>query len=274
MNILDRIVEYKRTQEVPRRMRELPLEAVQARAAAAPPTCDLVAALRSVKGVALIAEVKRASPSRGVLRSELDPVDVAAIYAANGAAAISVLTDEPFFQGSLTYLAQIRQRFAMPQEEENQPGPVPLLRKDFILHPYQIYETRAAGADALLLIAAILSDADLAELLALTHRLGMAALVEVHSAEELARVLPLAPRLIGANNRNLRDFSVNLQSCLSLRPMVPPDVCFVAESGIHTQADVARLAAANVDAMLVGEALMLAPDVGAKVRELANGHKG
>jgi indole-3-glycerol phosphate synthase len=274
MSILDQIVDYKRNHELPRRMRNLPLEAMQSRAAAAPPPRDLVTALQSAPGVALIAEVKRASPSRGVLRSDLDPVQTAAIYAANGAAAISVLTDEPFFQGSLANLTQIRQRLDTSQGERDQPGSVPLLRKDFIFHPYQVYEARAAGADGLLLIAAILPQDDLAQLLALTHGLGMAALVEVHSAQELTRVLPLTPHLIGVNNRNLGDFSVDLNTCLTLRPLVPSDLCFVAESGIHTPADVARLAAAGVDAMLVGEALMVASDVGAKVRELTDGCEG
>jgi indole-3-glycerol phosphate synthase len=274
MTILDRIVDYKRTEELPRRMRELPLETLQARAAATPAPRDFVTALRSAPGVALIGEVKRASPSKGLLRPDFDPVQLASTYAANGAAAISVLTDEPFFQGNLAYLAQIRQRLALRLEVGEQPRPVPLLRKDFIVHPYQVYEARAAGADAVLLIAAILSEADLAELLSLTQSLGMTGLVEVTSEEELGRVLPLAPRLIGVNNRDLRDFSVDLNTCLRLRPLVPPDVCLVAESGIHTRADVARLAAAGVDAMLVGEALVTAPDVGAKVQELTDGREG
>jgi indole-3-glycerol phosphate synthase len=274
MTILNRIADYKRTQELPRRMRELPMETIQARAAAAPAPRDFIAALRSAPGVALIAEVKQASPSKGVLRPDFDPVQLAATYAANGAAAISVLTDEPFFQGNLAYLPQIRQRLALPLEGGEQPHLVPLLRKDFIIHPYQVHEARAAGADALLLIAAFLSDADLAQLLSLTHTLGMTALVEVHGEDELVRVLPLTPRLVGVNNRDLRDFSLDLNTCLTLRPLVPPDVCLVAESGIHTRADVARLAAAGVDAVLVGEALVTASDVGAKVRELTDGREG
>jgi indole-3-glycerol phosphate synthase len=271
MTILDQILDYKRTQELPRSMRERPLEDVQARAAAALPARDLVAALRAAPGVALIAEVKRASPSKGVLRPDLDPVRLAAAYVANGALAISVLTDERFFQGSLDHLAQIRRELDGQSPGEDGPGSVPLLRKDFIFHPYQVYEARAAGADALLLIAAVLSDRELAGLLALTRDLGMAALIEVHTEEELRRVLPLAPRLVGVNNRDLRDFRVDLDTCLSLRGLVPPEVCFVAESGIHTRADVDRLAAAGVDAALVGEALVTAADVGAKVRELADG---
>ncbi len=291
MTILDRIVDYKRNEELPGRMRDLPLETLRVRAAAAPPVRDFIAALRSAPDVALIAEVKQASPSKGVLRPDFDPIQLAATYAANGAAAISVLTDEPFFQGNLAYITQIRSqlasylrgrshlgtremRCAPHLNASDQPGLVPLLRKDFIIHPYQVYEARAAGADALLLITAILSDAELAELLSLTQALRMTALVEVHDREELMRVLPLAPRLVGVNNRNLRDFSVNLDTCLRLRSLVPPDVCFVAESGIQTRADMARLAAAGVDAALVGEALVTAPDVGAKVRELIDGCEG
>jgi indole-3-glycerol phosphate synthase len=273
MTILDQIVDYKRNEELPQRMRVVPPETMQARAACAPAPRDFVAALRSAPGVALIAEIKRASPSKGLLRPDLDPVELATAYIAHGAAAISVLTDIPFFQGRLEHLTHIRQQVASRPADSNQPGPVPLLRKDFIMHTYQVYEARAAGADALLLIAAILSDAELEELLSLTHGLGMSALVEVHNEHELGRVLQLGPRLIGVNNRDLRDFGVDLNICLRLRPMIPPQVCMVAESGIHTRADVARLAAAGVDAMLVGEALVTASDIGAKVRELADGYQ-
>jgi indole-3-glycerol phosphate synthase len=261
MTILDRIVEHKR-EELGRLMRETPLKSLQALADAAPPPRDLVAALRSKPGVALIAEVKRGSPSKGLLRQNLDPVSLAMAYARHGAAAISVLTDERFFQGSLADLIQIRGALE---------GATPLLRKDFILHPYQAYQARAAGADGLLLIAAVLSDEELAGLLSLTRSLGMTALVEMRDRSELERVLPLSPRLLGTNNRNLQDFTVNLDVCLALRPLVPDTVCFVAESGIHSAADVRRLAAARVDAMLVGEALVTAPDVDAKVRELIDG---
>jgi indole-3-glycerol phosphate synthase len=307
--ILDQIIDYKRSEELPRRMHDLPLHELQRQAAVAPPPRDFVAALRHAPGVALIGEVKRASPSKGVLRADFDPLDLAMTYAANGAAAISVLTDEKFFQGSLDYLAQIRRsplptppllggggsgwgppppngggsqwRAHSPNGRRPGCGPppplggmcggIPLLRKDFIVHPYQVYEARAAGADALLLIAAVLPDGDLAGLLALTRRLGMVALVEIHDAGELARVLPLKPHLVGVNNRDLRTFRVDLSTCLALRPLLPADVCFVAESGIHTHDDVARLAAAGVDAMLVGEALVTTTQVAAKVRELTNG---
>jgi indole-3-glycerol phosphate synthase len=293
--ILERIVEYKRAVELPQRMQAVPPAAMQARAVAAPPPRDFVAALRAVPGVALIAEVKRASPSRGVLRADFDPRQLAALYAAHGAAAISVLTDAPFFQGDLAHLTAIRAQFdggsasAAPEDGAGEQvgllatprrndattprrgTPVPLLRKDFIIDPYQVYEARTAGADAVLLIAAVLDDGTLAGLLELAHVLGMAALVEVHSAEELARVRPLQPTLIGINNRDLRDFRVDLETCLTLRALVPPDACCVAESGIHTPADVARLRAAGMDAMLVGEALLRAPDVAVKVQELVDG---
>lgn len=261
MTTLDEIVTHKR-EEVRRRLRAEPLERVQARAACAPQPCDLAIALRAAPDVALIAEVKRASPSKGLLCPDFDPVRLATTYAVNGATAISVLTDEAFFQGSLADLTAVRRAVD---------GAVPVLRKDFIIHPYQVYEARAAEADALLLIAGILVDEELTGLLALTRSLGMTALVEVHDRGELERVLPLAPRVVGVNNRNLHDFTVNLDTCLSLRPLVPDSICMVAESGIHSPADVKRLAAAGIGAMLVGEALVTAPDAGAKVREVIRG---
>jgi indole-3-glycerol phosphate synthase len=258
--ILDQIIAYKRGVEVPERMQATPLAAMRQRAATGLPPRDFVAALRAVPGVALVAEVKRASPSRGVLRADFDPVHLAETYAGNGAVAVSVLTDTPYFQGELEHLTRIRAAL-----------PVPLLRKDFVVHPYQVYEARAAGADAVLLIAGVLDDAELAGLMALAADLGMAALVEVHTAAEVARVLPLRPSLVGINNRDLRDFSVRLETCLQLRAHVPPDVCCVAESGIQTASDVTRLRVAGLDAMLVGEALITAPDVAARVRELVYG---
>lgn len=263
MTILTSIIRYKSKQELPRQMELKEPALVRAEAALAPPPRDFVAALRrTAPRVALIAEVKKASPSKGVLRHKFDPLALANAYARHGAAAISVLTDARYFQGRLEYLTRIRQHL----EEAGRPRP--LLRKDFIFHPYQVYEARAAGADALLLIAAVLNDDELANLLALTRSLGMAALVEVHNRAELERVLPLQPRLVGVNNRDLRDFSVDLNTCINLRGRVPADICFVAESGIHTAADVARLARHGIDAVLVGEALVKAPDVGRKVQEL------
>lgn len=272
MTILDDILKYKRIEELPRQMLARAAALVRAEATFAPPPRDFVAALRpggSKRRVALIAEIKRASPSKGLLRHNFDPVELARTYAENGAAAISVLTDARYFQGQIDHLAQIRQALSAGGQAKKKDSP-PLLRKDFIFHPYQVYEARAAGADALLLIAAVLNDRELAELLALTRSLGMTALIEVHDRAELERVLPLQPRLVGVNNRDLRNFSVDLKTCIELRQYVPDEVCYVAESGIHSTADVARLAAAGIDAVLVGEALMKAKDVGRKVRELVS----
>ena len=269
MAILDEIVKYKRTEELPKQMQLREMALVQAEAKLAPGPQDFVKALRSTDQIALIAEVKKASPSKGLLRHNFDPLALASIYAKNGASAISVLTDAKYFQGKLDYLTQIRDRL---QKSKGNARPA-LLRKDFIFDPYQIHQARAAGADALLLIAAVLNDKDMAGLLALTRKLGMAALVEVHDRAELERVLPLQPRLIGVNNRDLRDFSVDLNTCIELRQRVPAGICFVAESGIHTAADVERLSKEGIDAILVGEALVKAKDVGAKVRELAGVNK-
>lgn len=262
MTILDDIIKYKRIEELPKQMQAREAALIRAEAALAVPPRDFVAALRASSRVALIAEVKKASPSKGLLRHNFDPIELAQTYAANGASAISVLTDVKYFQGKLDYLTQIRKHL----DKSSSP---PVLRKDFIFHPYQVYEARAIGADALLLIAAVLKDKELADLLALTRELNMTALIEVHDRAELERVLPLQPRLIGVNNRDLRDFSVNLNTCIELRQHVPAGVCFVAESGIHTAADVVRLAKEGIDAVLVGEALVKAKDVGKRVRELA-----
>ncbi|MDX1520603.1 MAG: indole-3-glycerol phosphate synthase TrpC [Anaerolineae bacterium] len=264
MTILDDIVKYKRTDELPRRMAAREPAMVRAEAALAPAPLDVVARLRADQRVALIAEVKKASPSKGVIRAKFDPVEISEAYASAGAAGISVLTDGKYFQGKLGYLTQIRDRLTQRYGDRR---PV-LLRKDFIFDPYQVYEARAVGADALLLIAAVLNDEEMANLLALTRRLGLTALIEVHNREELARVLPLEPTLIGVNTRNLHDFSVDLNTCIELRQQVPAHICFVAESGIHTAADVARLAREGVDAILVGEALMKSKNIGRKVKEL------
>lgn len=266
MTILDAIVRYKQTKELPKQMQVREMAMVRAEAALAPKPKDFVAALRATEKVALIAEVKKASPSRGLLRHNFDPIELASIYAKNGAAAISILTDTKYFQGKLEYLTQIRDHL----QQSVGPNRPALLRKDFVFDTYQVYEARAAGADALLLIAAVLDDSEMADLLALTGNLDMAALIEVHSRDELERVLPLCPRLIGVNNRDLRDFSVDLNTCIELRQYVPPEICFVAESGIHTTADVARLSREGVDAILVGEALVKAKNVGQKVRELVS----
>ncbi len=211
-------------------------------------------------GVRLIAEIKFASPSRGVLRSNVDPVDLARIYEANGAAGLSVLTDERFFHGSLDIFARARASCHLP-----------MLRKDFILSAAQVYESRAAGADAILLIVAAIPDnAELADLHALAIDTGLAPLVEVHTPTELERALRLEPTLIGINNRDLRTFEVSLETTAALRPLIPPGIGVVSESGIFTPDHVARLTELGVDAMLVGEALVTAPDIGAKVRELTS----
>jgi indole-3-glycerol phosphate synthase len=260
--ILDDILHYKRTEELPRRKRKQAEAMLRAQATLASPPLDFAAALAR-PGVSLIAEIKRASPSRGLLRPRFDVAELAQTYVGNGAAAISVLTDARFFQGRPDYL--VTARAAMQGLGQN----VPILRKDFIIDPYQVYEARALGADALLLIVAVLSDRQLRDLLSLTHRLGMQALVEVHNEAELERALVVEPRIIGINNRELATFRVDLETTFRLRPHVPADVVVVSESGIHTRADVQRLADAGVDAILVGTALVRATDVGAKVRELA-----
>jgi indole-3-glycerol phosphate synthase len=265
MSILEKIFEWKKD-EVAQQMAQIPLPAMQVQAGRAPGALDFVGALRRRAAPALLAEIKRASPSRGALAPHLDAASLAEIYTTNGAAAVSVLTDERFFGGSLEDLRAVRRRFPR----------LPLLRKDFIFHPYQLYQARAAGADAVLLIAAYLPPEKLQTLHRLARLLGMDALVEVHSQKELEAALKCSPRLVGINNRNLHDFQVSLETTLALRLHVPPQVCLVAESGIHTLQDVELLrpagsaAQAGVDAILVGEALVTAADIAGKVRELAS----
>lgn len=259
ISILENIFAYKH-EEVAERCAQKPLDLVRQAAQAAPAALDFIAALRRQPAPALIAEIKRASPSKGLLVADFDPLRLASQYVSNGARAISILTDERYFQGSLDYLVKVRGQFPH----------IPLLRKDFLYDPYQLYEARAAGADAVLLIAAGLAGEQLSELHALAIELGMAALVEVHNFEELEQVLPLQPQLVGVNNRDLHTFQVDLETTLSLRPYIPPVVTLVAESGIHSAADVARLANAGVNAILVGEALVTAADTPAKVRELSS----
>ena len=254
-SFLDKIIAHKR-EEVARQKQTKPLRAWIAEAAAAPQPRDFLAALRA-PGVSLIAEVKKASPSKGLLCPNFDPVALARTYAANGAAAISVLTDACFFQGSLDDLRAVREAVD-----------IPVLRKDFVVDAYQVYEARAAGADAVLLIVAALDDDQFRALHTLIDELGMAALIEVHNAAEVERALALEPRLIGVNNRDLRTFHVTLDTTAALRPRIPAGVVAVAESGIHTPEDVARLVAIGVDAMLVGEALVTAENVGEKIKSL------
>jgi indole-3-glycerol phosphate synthase len=244
--------------EVTERRRRVPLIEMRARAESALPTRDFAGALRC-EHIALIAEVKRASPSRGTLRADLDPVPLARAYAANGAAAISVLTDKRFFNGSLADLEAVRAAVDAP-----------VLRKDFVIDEYQLYEARVHQADAVLLIVRILSDARLRDYLALTHAIGLGALTEVHDEAELDRALAADAPIVGINNRNLADFTVSLATTERLAPRVPPSKIIVAESGVHTCADVERVAKAGGHAVLVGEALMRAGDVAAKVEELAD----
>jgi indole-3-glycerol phosphate synthase len=258
-SILKEIFEYKRL-EIAHSKRMRPLEALVEQVRSAPPAFDFLGALKEARGCpALIAEVKQRSPSRGQLAQQFDPLNLARLYAQNGARAISVLTDERYFGGSLEILQAIA---ALP----NRP---PLLRKDFISDVYQLFEAREAGADAILLIVAGLGEAEIQELYAQSLELGLTPLVEVHTLAELEAGLRLNPVLVGINNRDLKTFEVNLDTTLELQPHVPRDIMLVAESGIHTWQDVDRLAQAGVDAILVGEALVTAPDIAARVRELA-----
>jgi indole-3-glycerol phosphate synthase len=257
--ILDRIVASKR-REIAAAKEERPLSALEQKLPDAAPVRDFRAALEQGPGLGVIAEVKKASPSAGVLREDFDPVAIARIYAGNGANAISVLTDRAFFQGDLEYLPAIRAVV-----------PTPLLRKDFILDSYQVIEARAAGADAVLLIAEILEHGALSDLLRQIEALRMQALVELYDADNLGRVLDAGARLVGINNRNLRTFETSLTHTLDLAPRVPKEVCLVSESGIRGRDDLLRLQQAGVKAVLVGETLMRAPDIGAALRALRAG---
>lgn len=257
--ILERILASKYS-EVAERRRSIPIEALREQVLAQTPARDFLGALRQARRPALIAECKKASPSKGLLRLEYDPAQLARTYAENGAAALSVLTDGPFFQGALSDLSLAREAAGLPA-----------LRKDFVVDVYQVYEARAAGADAVLLIVAALRPNQLSELQQHVDELGMLALVEVHDEAELETALKLEPKLIGVNNRNLHDFSVDLQTTARLRQNMPANVALVAESGIHTADDVSRVRDMGGDAILVGEALVTASDVGAKVRELVAG---
>ena len=252
--ILDRIIAAKR-QEI-REVRTSPAD-LERRAASAPPPRDFRAALERGPDVQVIAEVKKASPSAGVMKADFDPAAVARLYQEHGAACVSVLTDGPFFQGSLADLEAVRAAVALP-----------ILRKDFILDRIQLLEARAAGADAVLLIAEVLDDATLSRLLREARELGLQTLVELYDHENLPRVLDAGARLVGVNNRDLRTFVTRLEHTLDLAEKMPADVCLVSESGIRTRADVERLRAAGVRAVLVGETLMRAADPGTKLREL------
>lgn len=258
-DILQKIVAVKR-EEINAGLKKKSLAAMREDAETRVLTRDFEGALRQRMAdghAAVIAEVKKASPSKGVLRTDFIPADIAQSYAEHGAACLSVLTDVQFFQGCNDFLKQARASCDLP-----------VLRKDFMIDPYQVYEARAIGADCILLIAACLSDAQMAELEAVALHLGMAVLVEVHDREELHRALHLKTRLMGVNNRNLRTFEVTLDTTLDMLPEVPTDRLLITESGILQAADVQRMRDAGVHAFLVGEAFMRAPDPGIALAEL------
>jgi indole-3-glycerol phosphate synthase len=256
--ILDEILAYHR-ERLPKVMRDVPLEDLRAFASVAPPVMDFYQAL-SRPGVSLIAECKKASPSKGLLVPNYDPVQLAKTYVRSGASAISVLTDKRHFQGSLEDLRGVKEEM-LDGREAGFDRKVPILRKDFIFHPYQVYESRVAGADALLLIVRVLSDTELNDLLILTHKLGMQALVEVHTEEEMVRALAAKPNIIGINNRNLQTFEVDFDNTARLRNMVPDEIRMVGESGIKNADDVRKMVEIGVDAVLVGESLVRSKDV-------------
>ncbi len=258
-DILQKIL-HRKAEEIAARAEQVNLRELRKQAEGAPTPRGFVAAMRTsiaAGRAAVIAEIKKASPSKGVLRPDFRPAEIAASYAAGGAACLSVLTDVDFFQGADEYLQQARAAC-----------PLPVLRKDFVIDPYQVYEARALGADCILLIVAALDDARLQELAGLAEDLNMDVLVEVHDGEELARALALHTPMIGINNRNLRTFETSLNTTLDLLGAIPADRLVVTESGIHTAADVTLMRDNDVHAFLVGEAFMKAPEPGVKLREL------
>ena len=258
-DVLQRILARKQ-EEVSARREHVSLFELKTRSASMPPPrgfADAIEAKVAMGRPAVIAEIKKASPSKGVIRADFDPVAIARSYEAGGAACLSVLTDIDFFHGSDDDLRQARAACALP-----------VLRKDFIVDAYQLYEARVMGADCVLLIAAALDDARLSEFAFIAGELGMDVLVEIHDLDELERALPVPARLLGVNNRDLRSFDVRLQATLDLQPMVPADRVLVTESGIRTPADVALMRDAGVHAFLVGEAFMREPDPGAALRGL------
>lgn len=258
-DILNKILATKR-EEVAAALAFKPLAAVRAEAEAQAPARDFVGAIRAriADGqAAVIAEIKKASPSKGVIRPDFRPAEIAASYEKHGAACLSVLTDRQYFQGAPEYLQAARAACRLP-----------VLRKDFMVDAYQVYEARAMGADCILLIAAALSQDEMRDLETLAHELGMAALVEVHNGEELDLALQLKTPLVGVNNRNLRTFEVSLQATLDLLPRIPAGRVVVTESGILAPADVALMRAHKVDTFLVGEAFMRAPEPGVELARL------
>lgn len=258
-DILKKIM-HRKAEEVRTRVERRPLAELRAALADAPPSrgfADALVARVAAGGPAVIAEIKKASPSKGVLRPDFHPAEIAASYAAGGATCLSILTDRDFFQGSETHLIEARAACDLP-----------VIRKDFILDPYQVYEARGLGADCILLIVACLDDTRLAELSDLAAELGLDVLVEVHDAEELARAIRVPGRLVGINNRNLRSFEVSLETTIGLLDSVPAERLLVTESGILAPGDVARMRRHGVHAFLVGEAFMRAPDPGTELQRL------
>jgi indole-3-glycerol phosphate synthase len=258
-DILNRILARK-VEEIEQRSRVRPLEELRARATQQAPARGFVRAIQrklAAGDAAVIAEVKKASPSKGLIRKDFDPAAIARSYEAGGAACLSVLTDVDFFQGSNAYLGEARAACTLP-----------VIRKDFIIDPYQVYEARMIGADAILLIVAALEDGPMIEMANLAHELGMDVLVEVHDIDELERALQTDCQLIGVNNRNLRTFEVSLDTSLELKAAMPADRIMVTESGIATRDDVARMRGAGIHAFLVGESFMRQPDPGAALKAM------
>ncbi len=254
--ILDEIVAIKR-REVAQRKETFPMRALKEMIAGRPPVRDFKAALGAEAGCAIIAEVKRRSPSRGVLQADFDPVRIAREYESHGAEAVSVLTDETFFGGCDADLSAVRSAVSLP-----------VLRKEFIIDPYQVYETRAIGADAILLIAAILTEGQLRKYRDLAASLGLAALVEVHNREELEMALAAGAEIVGINNRNLKTFVTDIRTSITLAPLIPKGRIVVSESGIRTRAEIETLLKAGIRAFLIGETLIAAPGIGPKLKEL------
>ena len=258
-DILNRILARK-AEEIEQRSRVRPLDELRVRALQQPPTRGFIEAIRrkhAAGEAAVIAEVKKASPSKGLIRKDFNPAQIARSYEAGGAACLSVLTDVDFFQGSNLYLGEARAACSLP-----------VLRKDFTIDPYQVYEARVIGADCILLIVAALEDGPMVEMANLAMELGMDVLVEVHDIDELERALQTDCELIGVNNRNLRSFEVSLNTTLALKDAVPRDRTLVTESGIATGADVAKMREAGVETFLIGESFMREPDPGAALRRM------
>ncbi|GAB6099307.1 indole-3-glycerol phosphate synthase TrpC [Halanaerocella petrolearia] len=253
--ILDKIVKHKR-EEVKQQKEDKSVSELKSQINRLDDTRDFKSALKD-SGMSLIAEVKKASPSKGVIKEEFEPVKTASQYEVAGAKAISVLTDQEFFQGQLNYLQQIKDKVSLP-----------ILRKDFIIDPYQIYQARAYGADAILLIAAILTEQELADYLQLATDLGLDVLLEVHNRQELQQALEVDSDIIGINNRNLKVFEVDLATTLGLQRLVPDNKVIISESGIKDGSDISLLEKHNIDGVLVGEALVKSNDIKSKVKEL------